>query len=462
MTSRSMMVIVLAVLLVLPGVEAWGEYVRHPPTSSDMVVHEGNQKTIVVQIMNLTPFDIQLKNTNVGSIPDASATSVTAEDQGEMIDRTRRTKKSFMFAPVGLPRIIPGLPAESFNHDSDPNYYNTQSRPYSMVFSWDDRGGYVEDSWIKWTLKDVQYSKVINGAEVPQTPMDVEMGLWMYRSQPPEEELKSGYFSIVSSSVFAAFHTFALIVEWENPMAWIEEFVALAELGKGVIEFAEENTKADDGYQMYLASYVIPNPTSPCMAEGTCYPGVWSSDPSAEATDAVANFYAGYEMGYPAGAAEASLVVSTHLLRGHSAPMCATEDLQSQPCPLGSVPILMVTVWRASDWVANHAGGILQSDGLLKAGLEPIELGNARRFLLQAGAGKIRGLLEHYGRRPALLALASIIRDLHPKQQHFIREMLRSMGSGRLPSKQERETVHLLGKALQDRLRQGKEANHVR
>ena len=68
MKSRSMMVIVLAVLLVLPGVEAWGgEYLRNPPTSSDMIVHEGNQKTIVVQIMNLTPYDIQLKNTNFDS-----------------------------------------------------------------------------------------------------------------------------------------------------------------------------------------------------------------------------------------------------------------------------------------------------------------------------------------------------------------------------------------------------------
>jgi hypothetical protein len=454
-------VFVAIALLVLPGVPAWGEYLRYPPTSSDMIIHEGNQKTVVVQIMNLTPFNIQLKNTNVGSIPDPSATSVSAEDQSQMIDRTRATKKSFMFAPVGLPRLIPGLPPQSFNHDNDPKYYNTQSRPYSMVFSWDDRGGYVEDSWIRWTLKDVQYSKLINGAEVPQTPTDVEMGLWMYRSQPPQEELKSGYFSIVSSSVFAAFHTFALIVEWENPMAWIEEFVALAELSKGVIEFAEENTKPDDGYQMYLASYVIPNPNSPCMSNGTCYPAVWSSDPNAKATDAVANFYAGYEMGYPAGPAEASLVVSTHLLRGHSAPMCETRDLQSNPCPLGSVPILMITVWRASDWLANHAGSILQAGELLTAGPQSMELGNARQFLLQAGAGKIQGLLQHYGRRPVLLALGSIIRELQPKQQLFLREMLRSAASGRLPTKQEREVVQSLGKALQDRLMDRKEANHV-
>jgi hypothetical protein len=322
-----------------------------------------------------------------------------------------------------------------------------------MVFSWDDRGGYVEDSWIKWTIKGVQYSKVIDEVFVPQPPADVEMGLWMYRPKPKIEELKSGYFSIVSSSIFAAFHTFALVVEFENPMAWVEEFVALAELGKGVAEFTEENTQADDGNQMYLASYVIPNTNSPCMSDGTCYPAVWSSDPSAEATDAVASFYAGYEVGYPAGAAEASLVVSTHLLRGQSAPMCATEDLNSQPCVLGSVPILMITVWRAEDWAANNTGAILQSDEFLASSQLPANLDNARKFLLQAGAGGILAHLRYWGRRPVQLALASIIRELQPEQQLVFHEMLRSAGSGRRPTKQERKVVHLIHKALQKRLK---------
>jgi len=437
--------------LLLPTVEVQGQddYVRQPPTSSDLYVHEGLQKTLVVQIVNLTPYDIQLKDTNVGSIPSLSASSVSVEDEGEMIDRNRTTKESFMFAPVGVPRLIPALPPQSF--DPDPSYYNTESRSYSMVFSWDDRGGYVEDSWVKWTVKGVEYSKVINGVLVPQDPADVDVGLWMNRPKPEKESLKSGDFFLVSKAAFAAFHTFALIVEWENPVAWIEEFLALGELGIGAAEFEEENAEADDGYQMYLASYVIPDATSPCILHPTCYPEVWSSDPSAEATDAAAAFWAGYETGYLAGAAEAALVVSTHLLRGHSAPKC--DSRAAWECPLGNLPILMITVWRAEDWTANYTEAILNSDGLLTAGLQSVDLDNARFFLLQAGAGKILAHLKHWGRRPVLLALASIIRELPTEQQQVFREMLRSVGSGRRPTKQEREVVHVLGEALQDRFK---------
>ncbi len=452
MTPRSIRHLVMAFLLVLPAVEAQGqgEYIRQPPTSSDLYVHEGLQKTLVVQIVNLTPYDIQLKDTNLGSIPSLSASSVSAADEDEMIDRSRNTKKSFMFAPVGLPRLIPALPPQSFDPDS--GYYNTESRSYSMVFSWDDRGGYVEDSWVKWTVQGVEYSKVIDGVLVPQDPVDVDVGLWMNRPKPEKESLKSGDFFLVSKAVFAAFHTFALVVEWENPVAWIEEFVALSELGIGVAEFEEENAEADDGYQMYLASYVVPAATSSCILHPTCYPQVWSSNPSIGATDGVASFWAGSETGYMAGAAEAALVVSTHLLRGHSAPKCQGYRDPYQ-CTLGSLPILMITVWRAEDWTANYAGAILHSDEFFAAGLPPIELENARHFLLQAGAGQILAHLQHWGHRPVLLTLASVVRELQPEQQQVLREMLRSAGSDRRPTKEEREVVRVITRALQDRLR---------
>lgn len=119
MTPRSIRGLVMAFLLVLPAVEAQGEdeYTRQPPTSADLFVAEGNQKTLVVKIVNLTPYDIQLKDANAGSIPSLSASSVSAEDQAEMINRSRNTKKSLMFAPVGVPRLILALQPEALGPD---------------------------------------------------------------------------------------------------------------------------------------------------------------------------------------------------------------------------------------------------------------------------------------------------------------------------------------------------------
>lgn len=484
--------------LLLTGIAAeGGEYTRpdrQPPTDVDLVTREGDQKTIVVQIINLTPYDIQLKDTSAGGslcagtsvigCPSLTSSSVSEADQGEMMNRDRETAKAFMFAPVGIPRFIPKTPVQAFepptnpdgspNPKYDPNYYNTETRPYAMVFSWDDHKAYVEHSWVKWTVKNVEYCTWYDSKNQVCPPdrlehQDVDLGLWMDRVAPETSEVSSGYFSLASGIMFTSFHTLALFVEWENPMAWVEEAVAVAELAKGVTEFVKENgeeAEQDAGAKIYLASYPIPSPPS-IGSQGTCGPQFFLPATSPTADDAVDGFWGtnSFDTGLVT-LADTELVVSTQILRGLSAPNCPDYPGNSKTCDMGRLPIYTITVRRTSDW---HAATLacLATPGCGYTGiLQPTSTGvSASRssssnptaekinlFLHQAGAGKIMAALKRTG-RGGLLSLAAVLRALPATDRQVLRDMLRDAQSGRLPTKREREVVHWIGAALDKRLK---------
>jgi hypothetical protein len=72
MTQAAIRIFLSAALLLLLGIAAERQltcagspcYKRpaaDPPTYADLLTYDGQQKTVVVQILNLTPYDIQLK-----------------------------------------------------------------------------------------------------------------------------------------------------------------------------------------------------------------------------------------------------------------------------------------------------------------------------------------------------------------------------------------------------------------
>jgi hypothetical protein len=506
------------------GIGAQGQYIRPtpadptlPPTDSDLVVREGIEKTVVVQIINLTPYDIQLKDTNVGGPISLTASSLTANDQQEMMDTNRQTPKSFMFAPVGIPRFIPKTPDQAFepptipcspnstqecpNPNYDPNYYNTQTRMYSMVFSWDDRQEYVAHSWVRWTIKNVQYCVTTKDSTCEGTYyQDVDLGLWLDRIQPTTPT-GSGYFSLVSGSTFAAFHTLGLIVEWENPLAWIEEAISAAELAKGITEFKKENgaeAEDDDGAKMFLASYTIPTestattPGSLCgsgpAARVTCWPSGLAPVADRDAVDSTwpVSFVS---LADGTGAGPAFVEVSTQLLRGLPAPECPAGPTSSKTCDLGRVPIFTITVMRPGDWQAAKFACLTDPDStcgmytpttaaaVASASSASVTDSSAsftnpifeqiRQFLLQAGAGRIRAALDRFpdrragldrfpDRRAGVLALAAIIRGLPTTDWQVLHDMVGHALAGEQPTHQERDLVHLIGADLEQQLK-GKE-----
>ena len=201
---------------------------------------------------------------------------------------------------------------------------------------------------------------------------------------------------------------------------------------------------------MWVASYVIPNPNSLCVLYGK------GCDPSTviSSGDAVYSLWPATFVGPvhtmpdgdhgPYSAAEARLAVYVGLLRGFAAKTCDGND---KVCSLGREPVVTVTVVRAEDLVLGAMAGLAPNLSLGEAAPRD----NIRLFLLQAGAGRIRELLEKQG-RPGLLVLRSIIEGLSPAQQQVLYEMVRTMGTGRLPTQQERLVVHLIADELKARL----------
>ncbi|MCE5309102.1 MAG: hypothetical protein LLG20_15795 [Acidobacteriales bacterium] len=463
MRERSFRVLVSVCFLLLLGVNALAqEYQRPkpkagegPPTYADLETYTGASHSLAVQLLNLTPYDIEFVHA------PGVTWSITSADEALMQDQTKYSNHSFMFVPAGIPTLIGGAPAQNFLNPGDPgydpNYEDATTHPYPMLFAWNDHAGIRVDNWVKWTVKGVRYLSCDNSTPplCEYRYQDVGLGLWMYRIQPTSI-LQSALLGLIVDSLKAVCSTVRLTTEFTNPLAWIHEFLVIKELAEGADAFSKENSKENDGEKMWVASYVIPNPTSNCVRTNSgCRPATLTP---AETGDAVYSQWTGTFAGpcsqnasgqwnCPYDAAEGMLVVSVHLLRGRKAIQC-DPAYYPKICPLGSEPVVMVTVMRADDFsIGTLAGASPDLSSEAKGPPNKIRL-----FLLQAGAGRIRNLLQKQG-RSGLLELRSLINGLEPAQQQVLREMIRTMGSGRLPTQQERQLVHSLADALKQRLK---------
>lgn len=479
MRQRSFRVLVSLCFLLLLALKAQGQVYQRPtptadggpPTSSDLAVQAGAARILTVQLLNLTPYDIQFVD-NPGV-----AWSITSANETAMQDTYRWTAKSFMFVPAAIPSLIPGAPAQDFvpeyikneqgnwvsNPAYDPNYKDTTTHPYPMVFAWDDHNGFVVDNWAKWTIKGVKFSWCDDSGPKPVCEyryQNVDLGLWMYRNKPTFK-LSSSLLPLLTRALTATVETLALVVEFENPMAWLHEFLAIKETAVTAAEFAKENTQENDGEEMWVASYLVPNPTSSCVrgqAEGyVCDPmqmllgdtgdGVytqWTATMGGPCDQIASNRWQCSNY-----AAEQQLIVSVHMLRGHKAKQC-DPNLYPKVCPLGSEPLVMITVMREEDFDPTALAALAPLTGENPTGEDAAN--KIRRFLLQAGAGRIRGMLRNQG-HPGLLALRSVIEGLTPAQRQVLREMIRRMASGSLPTQQERQLVRLIADTLQEMLK---------
>jgi hypothetical protein len=423
------------------------------PTSADLQIYDGASRSVTVQLLNLTPYDIAFDY-----IPGVSW-SITSTDQVMMQNDDRHIRKSFMFVPVGIPSLIPGAPEQGFlgpgDPGYDPDYSDTTTHPYSMVFSWDDQGGFVEDNWVRWTIKEVEYKWCDrNDGNCQDRIRDVPLGLWMYRNEPTFN-LSSSFLPVLVDALKLTFKTVSLVFVPESPTAWAKAFLATKELAQDAVKFVKQNTQENDGNKMWVASYIIPDPASQCVAAQqaslTCNPEIMSNVSDKTTGDAVYVHWSAEWAGpeEPDGstsqyAAEQKLVVSVHVLRGQRAQQCDPAFYPNH-CPLGSEPIVMITVMRSVDFKVGVLAGI-PPNLRTQAPTNPVQL-----FLLQAGAGKIRQLLAKQG-RTGLLLLRSILVGLTPDQTNVLEQMSSHMAAGKRPTLQERQLVHFIGSELQARL----------
>ena len=104
--------VLLALALVLvAGASGQTKYYPHDqlsnPTPADLLTYSGIGRSIIVQILNLTPYRITYKQPDPNWVDGVEVASLQ-----NMTDKYRWTKKSFMFAPVGVPEQIPGVPTK--------------------------------------------------------------------------------------------------------------------------------------------------------------------------------------------------------------------------------------------------------------------------------------------------------------------------------------------------------------
>lgn len=309
------------VALILSLGSAGAAYTRptsNPPTPADLISYGGNHNSVVVQVLNLTPYDLRYHSSSMAN----------------QTDRERTTKKSFLFAPVGIPNYIPGISKEAFDENNE-SYQDGTTHPYTMVFAWDDRSKVATDTSVFWTMKGVEYEY-----QSRKQTQDIDLGLWFYRVNP-SKKLLGGYFPVVTDVVKEAIELCKLIAEPESPKAWFKAIMATVELAKGVDEFEKENTDPDNGNKLYIACYPVPNCNS-------CIPA--TNAPlvdGAYAGDGVDIQWASEIGGYP----QEEIVVTTHLLRGQKPTNSTTHNPAGER---GGIPIAMVTLLTRDTYHAAY------------------------------------------------------------------------------------------------------------
>jgi hypothetical protein len=388
------------------------------PTAVDLVQYGGYGSTVTVLLVNFTPYTLTYKTSSM-------------EGTDTLIgNRHRDQKKSFMFAPLGVPKSIPPIDTTTVKDEGGQTLYlephaQTNYHAYPFVVSWDDRNGMIEQTSITWTVKNVCYPSIGTDATTCQPNagvqrQDVDLTMWFER-QDETPRLASSLFRAVQDITKLAFETAALVESGGSKVAWVCEFLALKETAEDVSEFVKEQTSDDAGPKMYVSVMPLPDGTSDCVnAIGpNCMPSYTglSCDASATPDDGALVQWATSTGGNP----PSRLVVTYTLLRGNW-----DEDNY-----IGRSPIVAVTMWDADWYSTAHATWRLEN---------PCQQ--------TAGVHRIQSHLRQGGRR-ALRALSRLMHSFDPQEREVFDATLRGLGSKHPLTEEQKEFLDQLALAFE-------------
>lgn len=415
------------------GQTAWYPYVEADgtPTYVDLVVWDEWSASVVVQILNATPWDIQFNSSPaLYTLPNGKKVFNPAPT---MNTTDRHEEKSFMFAPVGVPNTIPGSAAKYFpdickavagcvaacTGPGEPRAECTEKEqhpghPYSMVFSWDDHQTDINFSTVWFKIKGLQYCIGSVGCD-PQVA-DVPLGIYMSRISPPKPPI-TGYIRFAISVL----KTIVDMVKWE-PGDLLGAFELAKELGDTTSEAAllANQTKAGSGHKMYVSAFPPPDTSKTCYAapeDNTCYPAADAADDATAAINSAG------------GAAQGSVVVMTHVMRSKS-------PTSTEP---GSLPVVMITVMRYIDWLASDT----HSAATTLTAQPPTEDGVQLRPEVKTIVEQLRKLLNKHG-LSGLDALRVAIAELTPVQRQTLPAVWRKLKAGEDITSADRQFLHSL------------------
>jgi hypothetical protein len=435
-----------------------GAYAQAAPTatetetsiSHELTIYGSYGNSVLVNILNLTPFDMTYA---YGSLSDQR-------------DRNRKTKKSFMFAPVGVPGTICGsgvYPLEqadgSYKYEFNPAFHTVPEclerlqdatapvvAPVPFMISWEDDGGLIKNSSLAWTMHDVicnvapEYVVPGDGCTVGPDfdgtnntyKADIDLGLWFARSgtdKPPTGQLFKDTVAILGSVI-------ELIEAPENPFKWKETFLAVKELAEHVQDFEEWNTGDYAGVRMTVRSFPVPHAGSFCAEpDAVCVPQVVGNGANDNVTvQWASNFNDG------AGDAEGGVVVVSHVLRGHDAYNNEYYDNNNirQCCNFrfGSLTTLNITIMTPNQYAT----------AAVKSMATATSTAQLRHVLLSNGFGRIRQYLLRHGQE-GHLALRDVVRSLPAADVQLLIQATMSTLTGQ-PRKEEERVLRTVAKAL--------------
>ncbi|HEY3441246.1 MAG TPA: hypothetical protein VGK29_10860 [Paludibaculum sp.] len=439
LTCRTLLIIPVLLAGAASGQTSYYPYDQlNKPTPADLMVYGGRAKSVMVQVLNLTPYTIRFTTPAPYNV-----NGVAVSHLGDVTNRNRETEKSFLFAPVGVPRVMAPVPVQTFPDlpGFDANYVNSSTRPYSMVFAWDDRNAFVKQSSVFWTIEGVRYYKC-NGC--PTLTADVPLGLFMSRIAP-EGSLRTGFLPVLVDVVKEA-ATFAKIaINPLNPLSWVKAFMGIKELADDAA-FAQRQQQSDEEGKMYMSAYAIPDIAT------TCYANISTSGcvPSAHYNDDAADAQWGYALG---GYAAQEIMVTTHIIRGKRAEQSWVENIDGRRGSLGELGMVMITVMRSQDYVAAFAAHLANTP-LARAGTpENLRLTPDVRANVQ----QLRHLLEKHGLSGAD-ALRVILGRLDTAERQHVSSILHTLRSGGALTNAERQYLHRLIVDLRHALNEKEEA----
>jgi len=455
-------------LLVWLSLVSLGAYAQVAPTETEasaaspaeLTIYSSNANSVLVNVLNLTPYDMTYD-------PGSS----TLYNQ---MDRDRNAKKSFTFAPVGIPGIICGTGfyptlqivegKTKVKNLFSPAYHTLPEclerlqdatgsvvAPVPFIISWNDNDEMVEHTQLTWTMHDVicdESARLSNPGEgCVEAPdfdgfstykADIDLGLWFHRSGTEKPEIGM----LFRSSMETVLSTAELVEGFENPYRWKAAYLAMKELAENMNDFEEWNLGDYTGARMTVSSYPFPREGS---LSSECFQDDPPCTPQAMSEGANDNVMLQWATGYTnsAGAAEASVVVITQVLRGHDAHNNEyyeeIRDQQYLRCcnfRIGSLTTVNVTIMIPNQVVTTTVTSVATTSS-------PSQL---RHVLLSNGFGRIRQYLLRHGREGAL-ALWDVVESLPPAEARLLLQAARSTLTGQT-RKEEEEVLRTVAKAL--------------
>lgn len=385
-------------------------------TPADMVLQDGVGRTVIFQLLNLTPYNIRY----------------TASPLNDQTNRDRKINTTFSFAPVGIPSIIPPGSTGFQGLEGIPG-----THPRSFVMAWNDYPGTADQTKLNWVMEGVDYlycTDRLDPSTCSTEQTNVYLGLWMSRIAPPDP-LKSAVIADVFNIVNEITSYLALVLDPLNPLGWWAMFSSTYALVQDP-GFLEQQTTISDGLKMYVSAYPLPTFDRECFQKNNS--ATWVNTGNSGTPDQYLSCTPGTRLGessdgYKAqwadtdsGPAPAELVVLTSVVRGK--PTVANSTSEYNP---GSVAQVMITVMTATQYEHDRMLVLAEAPPPM-AGGSPGVLDLEKEKVVK----EVRKFRDKYGAEGRQAAHAVIAR-LAPGQREYMSGAIHTLLQHRPISKEE-------------------------